>query len=116
MSEGESVHHAMAAALSRLPCKCGRAPIGEQPDTYVAWGEVLCVPAARASNRVTRRVHLMQVDIYSKEPYDKLLAATLTALKEGGFAVSSYGPEGYEADTRYRHMPITCRWYDKEEM
>ena len=35
----------------------------------------------------------------------------LQLLKAGGFRMASYGPEDYEDDTRYRHMPITVRYY-----
>ena len=106
-----TVHESMAQALRELPCASGHAPLGARPDTYVSWFEVLAQPALDASDRPRRLAHTLQVDLYSRNPTDTLLAALLTALRRGGFRIASYGPEDYEDDTRFRHMPVTVRFY-----
>ena len=106
-----TVHESMAQALGTLPCPSGHTPMSERPDTYVSWFEVLAEPALDSSNRLRRMEHMLQVDLYSKAPTERLLSRLLTALTAGGFRVASYGPEDYEDDTRYRHTPVTVRFY-----
>ena len=104
-----SEHEAIERALSPLSCPYGRAPVKARPDTYVSWFEVLAQSALDASNSTRRMEHMMQVDIYSRGATDALLDTVLRLLRGGGFKVASYGPEDYEDDTRYRHVPITVR-------
>ena len=110
-----NVHETMKAALRTLPCPSGHAPLGSRPDTYVSWFEVLAETVLDASNRPLRLRHMLQVDIYSKAPTEALLETLLRLLKAGGFKIASYGPEDYEEDTRYRHMPVTVRIDTKME-
>lgn len=102
-------HEAMEQALRPLSCLYGRAPVKARPETYVSWFEVLAETALDASNRPRRMEHMLQVDIYSRGATDTLLDNVLQLLRGGGFKVASYGPEDYEEDTRYRHVPITVR-------
>lgn len=110
------VHETLERALSALPCPAGRRPVADRPDTYVSWFEVLGQPALHASNRIRRFERIMQVDIFSKQPIDGLRKEVLALLKEAGLIISSEGPEDYESDTRYRHLPITCSWLEKEDL
>lgn len=105
-----SVHEIMEQALSPLSCAYGHAPMKARPDTYVAWFEVLAQPALHSANVRRRTGHMLQVDIYSREPIEALTDTVLGLLEAGGFRVASWGPEEYEDDTRYRHLPITVRY------
>lgn len=103
-----TVHEILLSALSGLAPKVGRAPLSERPDTYIAWFVLRSAPES-ASNRWYRVQHLIQVDLYSRRPLDELLDQTLRRLQLAGCNVESWGPELYESDTRYRHIPITLR-------
>ena len=109
------VHDILNEALSALPCPASRHPVDERPATYVAWFEVLAQPVLHASNRIKRIERIIQVDIFSQEPIDDLRREVFDLLIGAGLLISSWGPENYEADTRYRHLPITCSWHEKEE-
>lgn len=112
-----TVHEVLLQALTGLAPRVGRHPLPDRPETYIAWLELLAQPES-ASNRWIRVSHLLQVDLYSKEPLDELLSRTLYALRKAGCRIAAWGPETYEKDTRYRHIPITLRlWTDetKEE-
>lgn len=86
-----TVNETLKAALTGLAPKVGRYPLDERPDVYIAWFEVRAAPET-ASNRWTRVQHLMQVDIYSRPPLDKLLAAVLLRLREAGCPHCGLGP------------------------
>ncbi len=103
-----TVNEILLSALSGLAPKVGRAPLSERPDTYIAWFLLRSAPES-ASNRWYRVQHLIQVDLYSRDPLDALLDETLKRLVRAGCSVESWGPEMYESDTRYRHIPITLR-------
>lgn len=106
-----TTHEAMDQALSPLTCPHGHAPVKARPDTYVSWFEVLAQVSLDASDKPRRIEHMLQVDIYSRGATEALTDTVLQLLKAGGFRMASYGPEDYEDDTRYRHMPITVRYY-----
>nr|DAQ01337.1 MAG TPA: Protein of unknown function (DUF806) [Caudoviricetes sp.] len=109
-----TIHEMLGNALKGLAPAVGRYPLNECPDTYIAWFEVKATPES-ASNRWIRVRHMMQVDLYSREPLDTLLAATLYALKRAGCVISDWGPETYETETRYRHIQITLRLTTNEQ-
>lgn len=109
-----TIHETLKAALDGLAPKVGRHPLDERPDTYIAWMEILAKPVT-ASNRWHRTDHLVQVDLYSKEPLDELITAALHALRRAGCRISDWGPETYETDTRYRHIAITLRLTTEEK-
>lgn len=109
------VNENMMRALSALPCEVCREPALAQTDTHVSWFKVMSYPMLDASNRARAVSHMMQVDVYSKRPVDDLAEAVLDALRTGGFKIASWGPDGYEDDTGYHHVPITVRWSERLE-
>lgn len=109
-----TAHETIRAALEGLAPRAGRHPLPDRPDTYIAWMELLGKPIS-ASNTWIRVEHLMQVDLYSQFPLDDLLARTLHNLRRAGCRIDDWGPEIYEQDTGYRHIPITLRLATVEE-
>ena len=109
-----TIHEVLKEALTGLAPKVGRHPLDERPDTYIAWFEVLATPVT-ASNQWIRVRHMMQVDIYSKQPLDELVAAVLYKLRRAGCRIVDWGPELYKSDTRYRHVPVTLYLVTEEE-
>ena len=46
------------------------------------------------------------IDIYSKRNFKNILELVKTKLKENGFIWTDNGPETYEEDTGYYHVPV----------
>ena len=103
------VNSVINRALSPLPCPASQRPAKPQ-ETYVSWFEVLAQPALSASNAPRRTEHMVQVDVYSKQPPAELVRLVVELLRGAQVRVSSYGPLDFESDTGYHHMPITCWW------
>lgn len=103
-----TIHETLLHTLGGLAPAVGRAPLSKRPDTYIAWTLIRSAPRT-ASNRWLRAEHLVQIDLYSTAPLDELLTLTLHRLRKAGIQVADWGPETYETDTRYRHIPIDVR-------
>lgn len=78
-----------------------------QSSTYFTFQTVVSHPSGYADDDSTVTLHTFRVDLYSKTDFTQLLADTLTALKQAGFAISTVDAEIYENDTGYYHVPIT---------
>lgn len=78
-----------------------------KPTTYYTFQTVVSQPIGYADDDSTATLHTFRVDLYSKSDFTQLLADTLTALKQAGFAISTVDAEIYENDTGYYHVPIT---------
>ena len=102
------------AAMSSLPYEIGRPPAKGSEQTHVSWFEVDCHTARKASNQRLRTEYLMQVDIYTRLPLIDQPDAVKDALRAAGLKIDHAGPEDYEEDTGYHHLPIRCRWIRKE--
>lgn len=109
-----TVNDVINAALSPLPYEISRPPAKGSEQTYLSWFEVDSHTARQASNQRLRTEYLMQVDIYTKQPLIEQPDAVKDALRAAGLKIDHAGPEDYEEDTGYRHLPIRCRWIRKE--
>lgn len=78
-----------------------------QPTTYFTFQTVVSQPSGYADDDSSTTFHTLRVDLYSRSDFTQLLADTITALKQTGFAISSVDAEVYENDTGYYHVPIT---------
>ena len=100
---------AVKAALDPLGYDVRRWPGKTGDESYVAL-TVLSVDAGlTAGNLPRRRQQRVQVDLYSLLPTDALCDRAIAALEAAGCPVSGVGPELYETDTKYHHMPIICQ-------
>lgn len=106
------VNEVMCAALSTLPWPATQQVSAGKEDIYLRWSTVLGSYPLYASNAPRRVSYLMTVDIFSKLPIGDELAQVQAALVAAGIKPTSWGPQYYETDTRYHHLPITCRWED----
>ena len=104
------INEVIKAALDGLPCPASREPAAGDYEQYVTWYELISTPQRYASNEARKVMHLAQVSIYSRPHYGLLLLAVISALRRAGLYVDGWGPEAYEEDTGYHHMPITIRW------
>lgn len=110
-----TVNDVINQALSALPYERGRLPAKATAKTYVSWFEVTDSTGYQASNRALRTVYLMQVDIYAKKPLTDQPEKVKAALRAAGLKIDSGGPEDYEEDTGYHHLPIRCWWARKND-
>ena len=53
------------------------------------------------------------IDIYSKRNFKNVLRQVKKTLKENGFTVTDTGPEDYEEDTGFYHVPVNF-YYESE--
>lgn len=108
-----TVHEVINAALASLPYEISRPPARGSEQTYVSWFEVDSHTVYQASNDRLRTEYLMQVDIYTRLPLIEQPDNVRDALRAAGLKIDHSGPEDYEDDTGYHHLPIRCRWARK---
>ena len=100
---------AVKAALDPLGYDVRRWPGKTGEQTYIALLVLSTDIGLSAGNRPRRRTQRVQVDLYSLAPMDALCDRAIRTLEEAGCVVASAGPETYETDTKYHHMPIICQ-------
>jgi hypothetical protein len=84
--------------------------------TYITWQRILGEDAAFADDGAEAKEHSYRADIFSKSDYAALIVGTEKALKTSGFYGVSDGPETYEKDTAFFHMPISFSYMSYEDM
>ena len=102
------------AALSGLYPVTKKPVTGPDP-CYLTYEEVQGRYTAHASNQAQRITHMIQVDIFSRQAVGPELTEVRAALGLAGANVVSWGPEQYEPDTRWHHLPITCYMDERME-
>jgi len=100
---------AVKAALDPLGYDVRRWPGKTGETTYIALLVLGTDIGLSAGNRPRRRTQRVQVDLYSLSPTDALCDRAIAALEAAGCIVTTVGPEAYETDTKYHHMPIICQ-------
>lgn len=90
-------------------------PVTQQPVVgdgaiYLTFFEVIGHPTGFASNQARRIEHIMQVDIFARKQPGPELVTVLLSLKHEGIQAVSWGPMDYEPDTKWHHLPITCKY------
>ena len=103
-----NVFNIFKVALESTPYPVTQQPIVGAAPVYLTFFEVLGQPDAYASNRPQRTIHTMQVDIWGRQPIGPEFITVAKALRAAGIRVASWGPQDYEPDTRWHHLPITC--------
>lgn len=106
----QDINEIVVKALAGLPCPVSRSPAAGNVEQYITFSEVSAAPVLHSSNRMRRIEHVVGIHIYSQEHYWALLCAVLERLIEADALVDGWGPEDYEEDTGYHHMPINARW------
>lgn len=100
---------AITRALAACPYEATQVPVRGKGPTYVSYQLVSGKPVS-ASNAAQRWIATMQVDIWSRRAVAPELYPVLKALADGGITVTRWGPQMYEDDTGWHHMPITCEY------
>ena len=104
MTAFEQVNQALAAC----PYPVTQVPVRGTGQIYLSFFQVSS-RLVRASNGARRVISTMQVDIWSRQAVSPEVYVVAKALQHAGLTVSSWGPQIYEEDTRWHHMPITCQ-------
>jgi len=110
-----TVKEVFHTALKATPYPVTQPPVKGDKPVYLAFFEVLAQPTSYASNRPQHIRHTMQVDIYARQQVGPELDVVVKALRAAGIHVDSWGPEDYETDTRWHHLPITCFYTESTE-
>ena len=74
--------------------------------TYITFYTLLDKDEAYADDEAVQAATTATIDIFSKGNYKTLLDDVKTRLKAAGFTIQSSGPEMYEQDTGYYHVPV----------
>lgn len=98
------------SALASTPYPVTQRPVVGKEPVYLTFFEILGRPDAYASNQPRRIEHTYQVDIFSRMPAGPEIEIVFAALKRAGIRVTSWGPVDYETDTKWHHLPITCKY------
>lgn len=106
---------ALTRALAACPYPGTQIPVEGKGPIYVSFTEVSGRPTMYASNKPRTVEHMMQVDIWSRMPISPEVMVVVKALWAGGIMVVDWGPQMYEDDTGWHHMPITCRYNERLE-
>jgi hypothetical protein len=100
-------------ALSGLTLNAKSVPIfpivctdSTKPSTYVTYYTVLEKDSEYADDDAVETDTTGAVDIFCKGNYKSLLVDIKARLKIAGFTILSCGPEQYESNTGYYHVPI----------
>ena len=74
--------------------------------TYITFYTLLDKDEAYADDEAVQAATTATIDIFSKGNYKTLLADVKTRLKAAGFTIQGSGPEIYEKDTGFYHVPV----------
>lgn len=86
-------------------------PVTGTASRYLTFNVTMGALAQYASNTPHRVTHQITVDLFSRdEPVSRDVMDIIMTLHGNGFRVDGWGSCDYEADTRWYHIPITCRY------
>jgi hypothetical protein len=74
--------------------------------TYITFYTLLDKDETYADDDAVQGSTTATIDIFSKGNYKPLLFDVKTRLKSAGFTITGIGPEIYEKDTGYYHVPV----------
>ncbi|GMO34272.1 MAG: hypothetical protein Pg6B_04660 [Candidatus Azobacteroides pseudotrichonymphae] len=71
--------------------------------TYYTWIEK---PLAFSDDEYQEEISHITIDVWSKTNYKQIAEAVKQKLKNNNFMWTNNGPESYESDTKYYHLPM----------
>lgn len=74
--------------------------------TYITFYTLLEKDETYADDDAVQGSTTATIDIFSKGNYKPFLTDVKARLKSAGFTIQSSGPEIYESDTGYYHVPV----------
>lgn len=109
-----NVQARIQAALEATGYPVTQKPVQGSGPVYLCYSLLLSRPEDHSSNGARTLMHMLQVDIFTRQTSGPELGDVLRALRAHGIRCGSWGPDDYEQDTGWHHMPITC--YLKERI
>lgn len=97
------------AALAETGIPVTQRPVTGTAPQYLTFSLTLGRVAAFSGNKPRRVRHLITVDLFSRTPTDSDDAELIVrALAADGIRATNWGPEAYETDTRWYHLPFSA--------
>ena len=95
-------------ALSGVGCPIRPIKVtdGKKPETYITYYTYLETGELYGDDEELTESTFGTIDIFSKINFKRLVDEVKRALKKAGFTVVSSGPEMWEDDTGYYHVPV----------
>ena len=95
-------------ALESMTAPCCAPPYHGKADKFITFQFVLD-SAEYISEGVTRKTKRQWgVDLFTKSDWSTDIETIKNLLIVNGFSVTDCGPEIYESDTGYYHIPLSC--------
>ena len=82
-------------------------------DTFITFQRVNATPAQHADDDGQEVERLYRVDLFSKDDYTELLDRLKQALEDADFYGLVEGPELFEDDTKYFHIPLDVNYLEE---
>ena len=100
-------------AIQRALQSCGypatQIPVTGDAPVYVGWQMIVAVPKV-ASNGIRRITTTFQVDVWGRLPIGPELYPVLKALTKHKLVPVRWGPQIYEQDTGWHHLPVEAQY------
>ena len=105
---------AIKKALSGLGLPVARLRWDGGEDAFITYQILDSYEDDHADDESHAHIWTYRVDIYKRGDYMSLMQSAVKALKAAGFYGISIGPEMYENDTKYSHLPIEADYMEGE--
>jgi len=88
---------------------------GRPPDVYLVFNEAQARETLDASNAPGRIDHLVQVHVYTLDPTNlrEIMGSARAELRASGIKTMYTGPQMYDDETGYHHLPLYSRYVEK---
>jgi hypothetical protein len=94
-------------ALSSLNIPVKHPPFKEKADTYITYQLILRQSSLDAEGEQETQTNVA-LDLFTNQPWETLAEQIKTLLKNADYHGVIYGPEMYEDDIGYWHIPFVC--------
>lgn len=101
-----NVNPLIETSLAGIGCPVDPIKHDGTEDEYIVYYTTIEVGEFYADNEEIATGTYATVDIFCKGNFKALAAEVKSRLKQTGFTIIGYGPETYEPDTGYYHVPI----------
>lgn len=89
--------------------------LGRPPELYIVFNEAQGRETFDRSNAPGRIDHLVQVHVFTLDPgiMRSVMSSARACLKDAGIKTMYTGPQMYDDDTKYHHLPLYSRYVEK---
>lgn len=111
-----NINPLIEAAFADFKVSGNRIPIAfmsytGKAETYLTYYTWFCKPDNFYDDENHAEIAYGTINIFSKGNFKGILKKVKSKLKESGFTWTDNGPEDFERDTGYYHVPVNfCAW------